>query len=318
MAFSKSACRSAVGVCLVAVLVFASTSCRSVPHDGTGAVVPGDEIIVAGKKFHTGTRIVTWIESGGYNAYAGLPPLRPRQSRLTQNLHSSGAEPKIWDLPTLQAVVDQFVLHYDGCGTSKLCFEALRSRQLTVHFLLDVDGTLYQTLDLQEKAEHATTSNSRSIGVEIAQIGAYPPEAAEPLREWYQQTRDGTTQLTIPARIRNPGVMTPQFVGRTARPAPIAGSIQSRPLLQYDFTPEQYAALARLTAALCRVFPRLRRDYPHRWFDAEPLSHKLNDRQLKRYRGLLGHYHLQENKIDPGPAFDWQRFRADVRRALQE
>ena len=278
-------------------------------------MMAGDEIIVSGQRFHTGTRIVTWLESRGYNAYAGQPPMRPRESRLA-NKDNSLSERRTWDLPALQTIVDQFVLHYDSCGTSKLCFEALRSRQLNVHFLLDVDGTIYQTLDLQERAQHATTSNSRSIGVEIANIGAYPPDAAEPLAEWYQQMPDGTAQLTIPAHIKNPGVMTPQFVGRTSRPGPIAGSIQDRALLQFDFTPQQYEALARLTAALCRVFPRLRCDYPHRWFDQEPLSHKLSDRQLLRYRGILGHYHLQENKIDPGPAFDWKRFMADVRREL--
>ena len=30
-----------------------------------------------------------------------------------------------WDLPTLQRVVDQFVIHYDVCGTSRQCFRIL-------------------------------------------------------------------------------------------------------------------------------------------------------------------------------------------------
>jgi N-acetyl-anhydromuramyl-L-alanine amidase AmpD len=42
-----------------------------------------------------------------------------------------------------------------------------------VHFLLDVDGTIYQTLDLHEKAFHATYANDFSIGVEIAHPGAW-------------------------------------------------------------------------------------------------------------------------------------------------
>jgi len=25
------------------------------------------------------------------------------------------------------------------------------------------------------------------------------------------------------------------------------------------------------------------------------------------YGGLIGHYHLTESKVDPGPAFDWER-----------
>ena len=47
--------------------------------------------------------------------------------------------------------------------------------------MLDLDGTIYQTLDLKERAWHATTSNSRSVGIEIANIGAYPPTAKTPL-----------------------------------------------------------------------------------------------------------------------------------------
>jgi hypothetical protein len=31
----------------------------------------GDEIIVAGQLFHTGTKIVTWMDSGGYDAPTG-------------------------------------------------------------------------------------------------------------------------------------------------------------------------------------------------------------------------------------------------------
>ena len=93
-----------------------------------------------------------------------------------------------WDLPTLQDVVDQFVIHYDVCGTSQTCFHVLHDqRGLSVQFMLDVDGTIYQTLDLKERARHATISNNRSIGIEIANIGAYPPKGdAKPLDRWYE------------------------------------------------------------------------------------------------------------------------------------
>ena len=36
---------------------------------GTPAKRVGDEIIVAGQLFHTGTRVVTWMDPGGYDAY---------------------------------------------------------------------------------------------------------------------------------------------------------------------------------------------------------------------------------------------------------
>ena len=86
-----------------------------------------------------------------------------------------------WDVSTLQKVVDQFVLHYDACGLSKVCFNALQARGLNVRFQLDVYGTIYQTLDLQGRALHATTSNDRSIGSKIANIGAHPTTETKPL-----------------------------------------------------------------------------------------------------------------------------------------
>ncbi len=65
-------------------------------------------------------------------------------------------------------------------------------------------------------------------------------------------------------------------------------------------------------AALCRVFPRLKCDYPH---DAAGrlITRKLSDKELENYRGLLGHFHVQENKIDPGPALQWRKIVEDAR-----
>jgi N-acetyl-anhydromuramyl-L-alanine amidase AmpD len=76
-------------------------------------------------------------------------------------------------------------------------------------------------------------------------------------------------------------------------------------LVQYDLTPEQYAALAKLTAALCRTFPQLKPDYP-RDADGNVTSTKLPDDTLAKFQGVLGHFHVQENKVDPGPAFQWE------------
>lgn len=286
--------------------VSSPTTATPVRHD--------DEIIVAGRRFHTGARVITWRDPGGYNAYAAAPPLALRETSLPA-AEKKRVREHGWDLPTLRRVVDQFVLHYDVCGVSKVCFDVLHARGLNVHFLLDVDGTIYQTLDLQERALHATTSNDRSIGVEIASIGAYPPKAAQPLAEWYRRDPSGGTIITVPARIKDPRIATPRFTGRPARSAPIRGDIQGRPLVQYDFTPQQYAALEKLAAALCRVFPLIRADLPRDRAGHVPMR-KLPDADLVRFRGILGHYHIQDNKADPGPAFQWDEFLAGVRREL--
>jgi N-acetyl-anhydromuramyl-L-alanine amidase AmpD len=318
------------------VIALACAGCRT-----TRTFVPrkGDEIVVAGQLFHTGTRVVTWMDPGGYDAYRVERRFAPLDESGWEKSHAAVKElaspnryglrrdnltPEElervrgggWDLPTLRRVVDQFVYHYDAAGISKNCFKTLQDfRDLSVHFMLDVDGTIYQTLDLKERASHATIANSRSIGIEIANIGAYPPGPAKTLEEWYPRDASGRRFLQVPERFGDPLIATKDFVGHPARPDLIRGNIQGHELAQYDFTPEQYAALVKLTAALCTVFPQLTCDYP-RDAAGKLIRQKLPDDDLKNYHGVLGHYHVQTNKIDPGPAFDWERAIGGARQLL--
>jgi hypothetical protein len=64
--------------------------------------------------------------------------------------------------------INLFVNHWDACRSSKDCFGILEKRGLSVHFLIDSDGTIYQTMDLNDLAYHAKGANERSVGVEIA------------------------------------------------------------------------------------------------------------------------------------------------------
>src|SRR5262249_14797971 len=154
------------------------------------------------------------------------------------------------------------VLHFDAAGTSRTCFKVLQDyRDLSVHFMLDLDGTVYQTLDLKERAWHATTSNDRSVGVEIANIGAYGTGGTNALSSWYRTNREGQVCITLPERFGDGGFRTPNFVGHPARNEPVIGVVQGEELVQFDYTPQQYEALMRLTAALCSIFPKIKCQY---------------------------------------------------------
>jgi hypothetical protein len=303
-----------IGLLLASLLLAA---CQTAPPSTSART--DDTLIAAGRRFHTGTRIVTWMDPGGFNAYAAEPPKPGEPAGENHGARRRPATggmmepPRPPDLPALQKIVDQFVLHYDDEGFSKRCFAVLQRRHLSVHFLLDLDGTLYQTLDLRERAYHATIANSRSIGVEIASIGAFPPDQAQPLHAWYQRDASGRIRIKPPPETGDLGQRPPGFIARPARPQPVQGTINGYALEQYDFTPEQYAALIKLTAALHRIFPRIRLDYP-RDAAGRPLPHKLSDQALDDYHGILGHFHIQANKVDPGPAFDWDRVIDGARR----
>ena len=324
---------------VLALLSCLVTACRTAPPVGSITKRTGDEIVVAGQFVHTGTRVILWMDPGGYDAYRverRFSPLdkadwedsqaevKELSSPNRYNLRRTGlSETELervrgggWDLPTLQKVVDQFVIHFDACGTSRQCFNVLQDhRGLSVHFMLDLDGTIYQTLDVKERAWHATSSNSRSVGIEIANIGAYGAHDKNPLDQWYRSDRERNTQITIPQRFGDGGIRTRDFVARPKRPEAIEGNIQGQDLRQYDFTPEQYRALIRLTAALCKVLPKISCDYP-KDSTGKLISHKLADAELKQYEGVLGHYHIQTDKVDPGPAFEWDYVVESARRLL--
>lgn len=326
------------------------------PERSTWTLPENDSIVVAGRRFHVGAPVVLWNEPPQYDGYSEEPRFAPateetrglryqpgrvrRVMRDNPDYVEHDAEsgtpdertdhekrrsvvesedvlvaPASGDLAALREAVDQFVLHYDACGASRTCFRVLHDeRKLSVQFLLDLDGTIYQTLDARETAWHATKSNPRSIGVEIANIGAYPRGAAQTLDAWYARDAGGT-YVKLPARLGDGGMRTKGFVARPARSERIVGDVQGETLEQHDFTPEQYASLVKLTAALCRAFPKIAPDAPR---DAEGrvTDRALSDEEWRAFRGILGHYHVQTNKTDPGPAFDWERFLAEVRERL--
>jgi N-acetyl-anhydromuramyl-L-alanine amidase AmpD len=316
-------------------------------HRASGAEVgeqikrAGDEIMVCGQLFHTTAPVVLWTDPGGYDAYrverrfspldkasweASIKEVPELGTPNRYGLRREGLDAEEleqvrgggWPLPLLKQVVDQFVIHYDVCPVSQTCFKVLHDhRGLSVHFMLDVDGTIYQTLDLKERAQHATISNARSIGVEIANMGAYPAKDSSALEKWYETHDGGRIRLRPPRAYDELGVRTPSFVGRPARPELIVGTIQGRELAQYDFTPEQYDSLIKLTATLCRVFPKLTCDYP-KDADGKLIPKKLDDDAWRAYHGVLGHYHVQLNKTDPGPAFDWEKVIGGARRLMGE
>ncbi|MFO0576872.1 MAG: N-acetylmuramoyl-L-alanine amidase [Polyangia bacterium] len=176
------------------------------------------------------------------------------------------------DLSILQQLIRQIVIHHDGADSSAECFHVLHDeRGLSVHFLIDTDGTVYQTLDLADVAFHAQFVNGMSIGIELCNRGLVELSCSPAHR-----------------RQREPCITT----------------IHGRTYKMWSFTDAQYDSLARLTAALGRIFPRLPLGYPQ---SGGPIFGKLAE--PARYSGLLGHYHVSTQKWDPG-CFDFKRLLA--------
>ena len=121
----------------------------------------GEHIIYNGEFFPIEwDKVVTWDEPGG---------LRMNKGTYTDY---SGKEPRD---------ISMFVNHWDVCLSSKSCASVLNKRKVSVHFCIDNDGTIYQLLDMQQRAWHAGNSavNTKSVGVEIS--NAFYPK----YQDWY-------------------------------------------------------------------------------------------------------------------------------------
>jgi hypothetical protein len=221
----------------------------------------GDEIVVAGEFLHTDApnRVVCWFDPGGFDAYRTTPALpvdtapgaTPKQvaelggakgevarfgSRRLKPSPADGAvgsPPRggagalVTDAFDLTECVTQLVVHHDGCGRSRECFRVLHDeRGLSCHFLVDVDGRVFQTLDVAERAWHATDANDVSIGVELASLGAF---------------REPQDLETTPFDVSDTDNVKEHRDFKR-------GIVNGRLLVQLNFTDKQYDALARLYA----------------------------------------------------------------------
>jgi N-acetyl-anhydromuramyl-L-alanine amidase AmpD len=310
-------------VAVASAVCVAATSCGggSRPRPQPPPFEPRTEIVVCGERFEVGTPVVLWDDPVGFDAYQErcrfsdqvLPgePGVPPEANATP-LRYGQRKGKSDTLDDLQERVRLVVIHYDAVGSSERCFRALHdNRGLSSHFLLDLDGTVYQTLDLRERAFHAKDVNDESVGIEIANIGVM--STPKLLEAWYGEDETGQIRNLFPEYARLGVQRRRDVVLRPARQDLVTGTIQGRKWVQYDFTNEQYEALPRLLAGLARVFPRVHLEAPRDKRGRVPLA-AVTDAVSSRHEGLIGHFHLDEKKFDPGPGFDWERVITEARR----
>ncbi len=188
-------------------------------------------------------------------------------------------------LAAVQAVIKKFVLHHDGVSSSQVCMNVLHNeRGLSCHFLIDNDGTIYQTLDLALMGYHAAAFNSDSIGVEFC----------------------------------NRGILdNPDYYANAPIKHPISDDyfINGHKMKSFDFTQQQYEAFYMLSGALVKHLPNLALEYPRdpqlpakpAWGTIGPVTAEGDSLPMPSFAGFCGHYHLTTRKWDPGP-FDFKKW----------
>lgn len=266
---------------------------------------PSGNLIIAGQTFKIDAPVINFREPPYWDAtreycvptetdpaptckpggvpYGNLPKPYTKRYSTRPMLRRYGMNPP---LDAVKAVIKQFVVHHDGCSSADMCFAVLHNeRGLSCHFLIDNDGTIYQTIDLSLMAYHAAEWNTASIGVEFCNRGDAKKEP-----NYYASGRFGPQRDVKPCKIN----------GHT--------------ILAFDYTPAQYDAFTRLSRALQRLLPNLPAEFPQagagvQSWDTMPTSASF------AFSGYIGHYHLTNQKWDPGP-FDFKEFCRKVRGAF--
>lgn len=156
----------------------------------------------------------------------------------------------------------QFVNHWDATLSSEACARIINKRGLSMHFLIDNDGTIYQMLDMQHVAWQAGSKlwNTNGIGVEIS--NAYYTK----YQNWYVKNGFGERPI-----------VKSELNGRTIGP-------------HLDFYPIQLEALAALWAAVSNSTG----------INLEVCKTKKVDKDCAemKFNGFVNHYNLTRNKID--------------------
>jgi len=239
-----------------------------------------NNIIICGKPYSIGTRVVTWKE--GFNGYDTSRHVTRINNRKTGHIEQIVVKGKRYSKRTfikpnfnkLTNLVSQFFLHHSGLYKPEDTFNVLHNqRRLSCHFILDDRGVLYQTLDLKEKAWHGGKNNKISIGLEIdsrANASRFPDAYDEYHCKKYN---------VLPRKKK-------------------IDYINNKWLWGYEYTDKQYETIIRLGITLIDIFPKIKPvfpDKPNRTLK-QPLKHE----------GLICHFHNGTNKIDP-ISLDYER-----------
>lgn len=193
-------------------------------------------------------KVVLWSERGGLAAREG-------------NYYDYTGRPK--------RNIRLFVNHWDVCLSSKSCNDVLNKRGISVHFMIDNDGTIYQTMDIQHGAWHAGGSrvNRASVGVEIT--NAYYTK----YQSWYKRNGHGERPLVEDAWVH--GNKLDPFLG---------------------FYPAQIEAAQALWKAIASA-TSVKLQTPTNQFDKTDSGY-VQDTVYGKYQGVISHYHCSKKKID--------------------
>ncbi len=193
-----------------------------------------NEIVVDGKSVHCGANVRTWHETGLW--FMGL---KPREQTQMVVLHWTGAE-----------------------NPPEAVYRNMSASGLSVHFVIDQAGVVWQMADTCALCAHAKGVNDRAIGIEIVNRG---------------------DAVGVPDK----GVQRDTVIE----------TIHGKQVKYAAFKAAQVVAAVELVTALCEAYGLPLRVPTER---GDVVARALPKAQLDAFRGVIGHLHTKASKRDPG------------------
>lgn len=204
-------------------------------------------------------------------------PLSKAETWFRQRrLHGTGEPLAVDDRAAIVNAIDVVVLHDTHTSSVRDAFVAADDTGRSTHFMIDYDGTVYQTLDIAYEAAHSAESvDARSISVHLTNpvdldVAPLPPEG-----------KDRFERVAATAVVRH-----------------------GQPVQTWGYTDEQQLALQKLLRTLVKLLPAIPREIP-RGKDGAVAQVELREVGLPA-TGIIGHYHLWRMRYDPAPGLDWE------------
>jgi hypothetical protein len=262
-------------------------------------ITMGTSIVACDQKFDIGRKVVLWSDTGGFDSYLENTVKIPVEDRKTGKVTTtviagkrySERNPKNMTLEQLRKKICNFTVHHSATWRASSCYQALQNqRKLSVNFMIDddKDATIYQCLDIREIGWSQGVCNATGPGVEICWQPAYfalPGAYSEANRKKY-------------------GVPDHKIVTDTLR---------GQKLKSFAPTDAQVESCIALIWGFCELFPDVKPEFPKDKSGKILKTHLTSNPAL--YNGLLGHFHITANKIDP-LAFPFDYVESEVRKRL--
>lgn len=286
---------------------------------GSTAGFISTDVIYSYKIFVSSTKTIGIVpevpesqENGEAIVYESFTP-----DHLGMNIAVESLYHKDYDYYERKLPIDTVVIHFSAtrCASEQQCsistVGVLKQRGLAVHYSIERDGTIIQSLPEKLMGSHAGCLAAYLEGIDATKAewkkgrllcNDWSYQDKDYSRQYFERFNDNSIGIEMTALVYNPESSSECDVGymKTQGLDYMSGNIRvykpSKKIFCWQrFTDKEMESLASLVAEIV---------------------HKYN--MTFDYKHIIGHEVIAYDKVDPGAAFDWSGFMSATAKKLKE